>query len=429
MSADWRQGLAPAEDWLPEDTRERLGALGAADLLVGIATHNDAGTVAGLIEAVTAGLAKAYPDARAVLVNSDGGSQDDTPRLVEEAAGPHVPVLRVRHTPSSLQSRVLPYHGVPGRERAWRTVFAVAAALGARACLVVDGDLRSLTPDWIGALLRPVLEEHLDLIVPLYRRHKYEGSLTASLLYPLTRALYGQRVRPAVGGAFGLSGRFLRAALAKDLWEQDVARAGLDLWLTTMAAAEGFALGHVPLGAKVHAAKGAEPDLSATVVQVVGTVFRLMEDYEAVWPGIGGSAPVPCFGAAPEVSREAPPVNVGRLVGAFQQGLRDLLPVWEIILAADTLAALLTLGGLEPDEFRFPIDLWGQVVYDFALAAHHRALHREHLLKSLTPLYLGWTASLILETEAYGVAAIEPRLEALCLRFEALKPYLIERWR
>ena len=47
-------------------------------------------------------------------------------------------------------------------------------------------------------------------------------------------------------------------------------------------------------------------------------------------------------------------VNVERMVRGFQQGLRDLLPIWEIILAPETLAGILPLGLLEAEEFRFP---------------------------------------------------------------------------
>ncbi|MFN3476617.1 MAG: glycosyl transferase family 2, partial [Candidatus Methylomirabilales bacterium] len=84
---------------------------------------------------------------------------------------------------------------------------------------------------------------------------------------------------------------------------------------------------------------------------------------------------------------------------------------------------------LEVEEFRFPTDLWVSVVYDFALAYHDRALHREHLLKALTSLYLGWTASFVLETRESGPEEVEGIIEALAEQYEAMKPYLAARWR
>src|SRR5262249_32467851 len=90
----------------------------------------------------------------------------------------------------------------------------------------------------------------------------------------------------------------------------------------------------------------------------------------------------------------APAAGVARMVAAFRQGLRDLQPIWEQALAAGTLGDLYPLGDLAPDEFAFPAELWARVVYDFLLAYRFRVLHREHLLRSLVPLYLGRMAAL-----------------------------------
>jgi hypothetical protein len=109
--------------------------------------------------------------------------------------------------------------------------------------------------------------------------------------------------------------------------------------------------------------------------------------------------------------------------------LRDLLPIWETVLAPDTLAGILTLGLADDEGFRFPIPLWVQTVYDFALAYHEKIIHREHLLKSLTPLYLGRTASLILETKDSRPSEVERTVERVCETFEQMKPYLVGRWR
>ncbi|MFH0871015.1 MAG: glycosyl transferase family 2, partial [bacterium] len=76
-----------------------------------------------------------------------------------------------------------------------------------------------------------------------------------------------------------------------------------------------------------------------------------------------------------------------------------------------------------------PMDLWVRVIYDMLLAYHYRIFYWRHLLKSLTPLYLGRMASLIIETEKGSEAEPEQSVELLCQRFIALKPYLAERWR
>ena len=78
--------------------------------------------------------------------------------------------------------------------------------------------MRSITPEWIGLLVGPP-SSGFDYVAPLYRRHKYDGTITNSIVYPLTRALYGKQVRQPIGGDFGFSGRMARFYLSKDVWE------------------------------------------------------------------------------------------------------------------------------------------------------------------------------------------------------------------
>jgi hypothetical protein len=73
--------------------------------------------------------------------------------------------------------------------------------------------------------------------------------------------------------------------------------------------------------------------------------------------------------------------------------------------------------------------MWARIVYDFALGHRLRTISRDHLLKSITPLYLGWTASYALEVQTAGPAEVESRIERLCQVYEDNKPYLVSRWR
>jgi hypothetical protein len=54
---------------------------------------------------------------------------------------------------------------------------------------------------------------------------------------------------------------------------------------------------------------------------------------------------------------------------------------------------------------------------------------RDHLLRSLVPLYLAWLASFVREVRGAPPEEAERRLEQLCLAFEGEKPYLISQWR
>ena len=79
-------------------------------------------------------------------------------------------------------------------------------------------------------------------------------------------------------------------------------------------------------------------------------------------------------------------------------------------------------------EFGFPDELWVKIIYDFALAYHSKAMVREHILKSLTPLYLGKTASFVNDTMESTASEVEEKIENLCLEFERQKGYLLKNW-
>ncbi len=416
------------DNFLPGELLARLDEIGEAEIVVGIPSYNNARTIGQVVRAVSAGLAKYFPESKAIVVNSDGGSSDGTREAALAAEVDAEALLHVAHPVHPIQRISTPYHGVPGKGSAFRTIFAMAHRLKARACVVVDADLRSITPQWIELLARPVLEREFDFIAPYYHRHKYDGTITNGIIYPVTRALFGKRVRQPIGGEFGLSARLGARYLEKDVWETDVARFGVDIWMTLTAIAEGFRVGQSYLGAKLHDAKDPGADLTSMFRQVVGSVFGLLEAYQPVWESTNGSEPVPMFGFPFEVGVEPVSVNVERMIQAYCQGVTDLREIYQGVLAPQTLEGLGAAAGLPRDQFRLPDELWVSVVYEFAAAWRRRALDREHLLQSLVPLYLGRTASFVLEVRESTAREVEERIEKLCNVFETQKTYLIQLW-
>ena len=407
---------------------ERVRELGSAELVVGIPSYDNARTIGHVVRAVAAGLAKHFPGRSAVIVNSDGGSRDGTPQVVASTELGSPRAILARHPLGPVHKILTPYHGLPGKGSALRTIFAIAERLGARACAVVDSDLRSITPEWIELLLGPIVEHDFDYVAPLYLRHKYDGTITNSIVYPLTRSLYGREVRQPIGGEFGFSGRLASHYLARPVWESDVARFGIDIWMTTTALADGFRVCESFLGAKIHDAKDPGADLAAMLVQVVSAVFDLMETYHDRWTTVEGAEAVPLFGFPHGVGLEPVSVNVARMLGIFDQGVRDLREVWGRALAPDGLRDVAALAGAGEAAFRFPNPLWVKVVHDFAIAYRRRVLPRDQLLRSLVPLYLGRTASFVLATASSDAAEVEAAIGALADEFVRQKPDLRERW-
>lgn len=418
----------PADSALPPVLQAQLEAIGQADIVVGIPSFNNVRTIPHVVKAVQMGLAKYFPQCKAVLVNSDGGSTDGTQAAVQAALLPDYRSVLASHPVHAVHRITTPYHGIPGKGSALRTVFQFAAAIGAKGCAVVDADLRSIHPSWMDWLLSPVLQEGLDFVAPLYLRHKYDGTITNSIVYPMTRSLYGLRVRQPIGGDFGFSGRLARHYTEQDVWETDVARFGIDVWMTTTAITDGFKVCQTFLGAKIHDTKDPGLDLSQMLRQVVSSVFALMERREAAWKEVRGSLPVPLYGFEHAVGLEEVRVDPDRMVRGFRTGVHGLRELWTTVLRPEVAFQLASLPGEDSAGFSFPTDLWIRIIHDFAVAYHRRVMDRDHLLQALTPLYLGRVASFIAETREASAEEVEAIQEKFCLRFEALKPELVDRW-
>lgn len=399
-----------------------------ADIVVGIPSYNNARTIGHVVRAVHAGLSKHFPQFTSVIVNSDGGSRDGTQDAMLSTRTDDAHVLLLSTPMSPVHRLSLPYHGIAGKGSAFRLIFQIAQKLGAKACAVVDSDLRSITPEWIDLLVRPVLHAGYDFVAPYYHRHKYDGTITNSIVYPLTRTLYGLRVRQPIGGDFGMSARTVARYLERDDWETDVARYGIDVWMTTIAIAEGFRVCQSFLGAKLHDAKDPGADLSAMLHQVVGSVFMLMDEYAPLWRERTDSQPADLFGFRFDVGLDPIEVNLERMLDAFRRGCAELNEIWSLALRPDTLGAVRSLSAAPSSKFRIEDELWARLIYEFAVAHRRMPVERGHLLRSLTPLYLGRVASFVLETQTMFSAEVEERIECLCVSFEQMKPYLISLW-
>src|SRR5881628_3291863 len=346
---------------LDEQLAGGVAKIGSADVVVGIPSFRNAATIGYVAATAAKGLRENFPGASVAIVNADGGSQDGTPdRVVENASGVPVAVGR--------------YIGPPGKGSAFRAIFTAVGMLGARACAVVDSDLRSITPQWIGRLLTPITRGDVDYVTPLYARHKHDGTITNSVAYPLTRALYGLRVRQPIGGEFGFRAELARAYLEQPVWGSDVARFGIDIFMTTTAIVRGARVAQAFLGAKVHDPKDPAADLGPMFTQVVGTLLRLAAEHEAEWREVTGSRAVPVVGDPEPVEPEVIEVDPARLRAKAESLAADQKELWKDVLTAPVPRAM------GPDGL-------ARVVFDFLAAALRHPGESERLARGLLPLY------------------------------------------
>ncbi|MDQ1330241.1 MAG: glucosylglycerate synthase, partial [Thermodesulfobacteriota bacterium] len=270
---------------LREPVRELIENLGQADIVIGIPSYYSGTSLIHVIRSVAKGLEINYRDKKALIIVSDGGSTDDSREIAE----------RVEINSFNIEKTVIIYRGIAGKGSSLRAVFEAARFLRAQAIAVFDSDLISISPDWIKNVLEPVFNGY-DLVAPYYRRYKLDGTVTNTIAYNLTRALYGLRVRQPIGGDFGISSKLARHYLDQDVWETDVAKFGIDIYMTTVAIVDGFNICQARLGVKVHGQKDPAADLGPMFRQVIGTTFHMMSMYENFWQKITKSKDVPILG-------------------------------------------------------------------------------------------------------------------------------------
>lgn len=405
--------------------------MGNADLMVGIPSFGNAETIGYVVRAATAGMVQYFPDLKPILVNSDGGSPDDTPRVAVSTESPDyiekVILVSPRH---KLQRITFTYQGISGKGTAVRALFEVARELKAKAFVMVDSDLRSIVPEWIELLAGPILKGGYDFVAPLYARYKYDGTITNNIAYPLTRALYGTRIRQPIGGEFAVSGDLVQRYLELGTFDELTARFGIDIWMTHSAINEGFAVCQARLGAKIHDAKDPASDLGPMFRQVVGTLFRLAGVYESRWLRVRGSHAIPEYGFERVIAPEMIDVNHAKLIDNFESARLAQRQVWYEMLAAEQFERVMALDvPAQPADFHFPPELWIRCLYDTMVAFHRPAADREQLLAALTPLYFARTAGFIGETLEMTTDQAERVIDAQAREFEELKPYLVTRWK
>ncbi|UCE33692.1 MAG: glycosyltransferase [Deltaproteobacteria bacterium] len=398
-------------------TSKRMEEIENADILVGIPCYNNEGTIAHVIQMVTHGLAEHYKDKRSVILIADGGSTDDTREMAKE--------FEIKPWQEKVTSI---YRGPAGKGSAFRSIFEAAKRLKVKACMVVDSDLRSITSDWVKYLLEPIVEKGYQYVSPIYSRYKYDGTITNNIVYNLTRALYGLRIRQPIGGDFAFDGELAAYYIDQDVWNTDVARYGIDIWMTTNAITNNFKICQSNLGVKIHDAKDPAESLGPMFRQVVHTLFVLMEQHEAEWKAVKGSRTVPTFGLQEFKEPEPIKVNLDRLVTEFKTGFRQFRGLYQDIFCPDCFEELKRCAGKAKTKFVMPVSTWIQVLYETAATFHHWTHNRTQLVNLVTPLYLGRVASFINQTKMMNSFQAEELVEEQAQVFEDHKGYLIEIW-
>ncbi len=401
--------------FLGQETKERLNAFGNRKIVVGIPSYNNEETISFVVKQAYRGIA-GYFDEDGLILNCDGGSSDQTRNVFLETDTLSFPKLSFQ------------YEGVAGKGSALIAMIEAAYTVGAEALVFVDSDLRSIAPGWIYRLAAPITEGKACYVTPYYRRHKFDGTITNQICYPITSVLYGKEVRQPIGGDFGVSRQMMEVYLAQppETWQSDTARFGIDIWMTTLAINEGrLPVFQAALGAKIHDVKDPGKHLGPMFTQVVGTLFSLMERYQEIWAA-NADFPVtaPIFGDLAETEVEPLKVDLENLkrkarVGAekVHDFLRSSLPLDYV----PTLNRILREGVCDSPE-------WIRFVFWLSKTAQRRA-EKELWMESLIPFYFARVASFVEKTKDWTEEDAEQEVRKQMKLAYEMKGELIEVWK
>lgn len=391
--------------------------ISSAEIVIGIPSYNEAKTIAIPTLQASLGLTQYFSDKTSVIINVDNNSKDGTREafLNTKTEAPKIYVS----TPENIK----------GKGYNINNLLKVAAELRAKAIIMVDADLTSITPEWVESFLEPIFDGY-DFVVPIYSRHKYDGTITNNIAYPLLRTLYGLRVRQPIAGDFGISGKLARSFLVEQTWTDEVYHFGIDIWMTTIAICRNFKVCQTFLGtSKAHRTKD-PAGLGSMFSQVVGTCFQLMIAFEYLWKDVFESRPSVIYGFGLGHKENYPEVIVDNesLYQSFIDSFKLYSDIWQNVLDPVNMNAIKKLKDLNKEDFYFDSSLWARIVFDFAIAFNAGEIQRDQLLQALIPLYHSRTLSFInttLEMDTKEAEAIEERLNR---NFESEKNYLIKFW-
>lgn len=389
-----------------------------AEVIVGIPSFNEAGTISNVAATADQGLREYFPHMKSVIINADNDSPDGTREafLNAETKAPKIYLSSPK--------------GEKGKGRNVRNLFLAAVELGARSVVIVDADLTSFTPKWIQRLGEPLFNG-FDYVSPIYERHKYDASITNHFARPLLQALYGLRICQPIGGDFGFSGKAAMAFLSENLWTDQVARFGIDIWMTTLAYLRGLKVCETFLGScKSHRVKDPARELSTMFQDVIATMFHLLVPFEYLWKQNIGTRPSQVFGHGLGVHEKppVPSVDVRHLHRTFLEGSRSFRETWSKVIPEPDRATVEKLASQAMASFYYPSELWVRILYDYAVAYRDGVVPHQTLLDSLVPFYYSRMLSYINKTRDMETRECEEYLEAVYRIYEKEKPYLMGRW-
>ena len=390
------------------------------DVVVGIPSYNEAQTIGYVTRMSGEGLAKYFPDARSVIVNCDNNSPDGTKEAFLSADVPDRIKKKYLSTPEEIK----------GKGNNFYNLFRFCQDAEAKVTIVVDADLRSITPEWIKYLGYPIKEGE-DFVTPLYSRHQFDATITNHLCYPLIFSLARFDVRQPIGGDFAFSPGLCSYWLDQE-WTDMTRQYGIDIFMSLNAVFGGFNICQSGLGNKIHNASS--PKLGRMFEEVVYTLFSILLRYRHIWlETLVQENSHDIYGPEHTINRYGlekmtEPQDLSIDIIGLKKQCRDEYETYKHLIKR-----YLSSYGYNRIHYMFMIDnydldtmIWTQIVYKFLFLFDGASEEtKQEIIDALKPLYFARSITFDYTTFRYSVNFAGKEIKDQSRAFLSQKPYLM----
>lgn len=385
----------------PDNIRE-------VDIVVGFPSYNEEDNISFPVTQASLGLKKYFGDKKCVLINCDNHSPDDT-KSAFLATDTEVPKIYITTPPDVL-----------GKGFNFENLFRKACQLNAKIIICIDSDIESITPEWIKYLGESILEGH-DYVTPLYSRHKYDGTITNNICFPLVYGVLGLNIRQPIGGDFALSNRFAQYVLLQP-WHKTTEEYGIDIFLSMNSMLGDFKICQASLGAKIH--KPSAPKLGPMFLQVVKTAFHLIMDNSHKWQDVSEVKNTDIYGKKKLGRAQTLKMDRAAIKKKAIAGYREHHFDIKKYLESENFDGV--SATFKDNSINIPDDLWVKIVYDM-LAKFKFTRHKDNIIEALRPLYFARSYTFMNDTWEFSNAEAETLVLRQAEKFYHNRNYLIER--
>lgn len=385
------------------------------DIAIIIPSYKSQDTIERLLEVVDSGLTSYFPEKKSLIIvvdSSDATTQETIARKAEKLRTPTRLVFSA--------TRVTKGRGI-------FKGFAIASKAGAQAVAMIDSDLKSIEPFWIKEMIEPVVCRKMDFVGPNYVRDKFDSLITNHIVYPFVRSFLRADLRQPIGGDFSFSGKIINFFLEKKHFQKSVEKYGIDIWLSFSAIVNNFNVGQVCLGTKDHGVTIKDPtrpeeSLGKMFVEVTGTLFALLVNYEKEWKSID------CIKVAnlnKFVEKVPTPVvaDFANLWETFRRLYPKYYRYYRQILPSAMTSKIEKLYDAHNENTLFDLRLWVGILECY-LRQYATTENKRRLLASLLPLYFARIACFVCEVGDLSNKEVEQKIQSDISEFDLCRESL-----